>query len=169
MSVGDIDNDGEYEYFVSGTLTNFHDACRSRGYTGRCFIDCSLDGTLVWRLDIGQNIRAGAPLHPVCVQLQRGRQGRGGCQDRARHRDDPLCAGRHRAVPPVYHDAAEGWTPRYSHADNYVCARQDYRLHMAEVFRRWHTHPEVVNGRWPARWSSASALRRNARPTPVRG
>ena len=30
------------------------------------------------------------------------------CQDRARHRDDPLCAGRHRAVPPVYHDAAEG-------------------------------------------------------------
>ena len=22
--------------------------------------------------------------------------------------------------------------------------------HMAEVFRRWHTHPEVVNGRWPA-------------------
>jgi len=38
----------------------------------------------------------------------------------------------------------------YSHADNYVCTAQDYRLHMAEVFRRWHTHPEVVNGRWPA-------------------
>ena len=35
----------------------------------------------------------------------------------------------------------------YSHADNYVCTAQDYRLHMAEVFRRWHTHPEVVNGR----------------------
>ena len=39
---------------------NSHDVS-IKGYTGRCFIDCyKLDGTLVWRLDMGQNIRAGA-------------------------------------------------------------------------------------------------------------
>ena len=60
MSVGDIDNDGEYEYFVKWDPDNSHDVS-IKGYTGRCFIDCyKLDGTLVWRLDMGQNIRAGA-------------------------------------------------------------------------------------------------------------
>lgn len=39
MSVGDIDNDGEYEYFVKWDPDNSHDVS-IKGYTGRCFIDC---------------------------------------------------------------------------------------------------------------------------------
>lgn len=32
-----------------------------RGYTGNCYIDCyRLDGTLLWRVDMGPNIRSGA-------------------------------------------------------------------------------------------------------------
>ncbi|MBO4732456.1 MAG: hypothetical protein J5597_06605, partial [Spirochaetaceae bacterium] len=60
MSIGDIDGDGEYEFFVKWDPTNSHDVSH-KGYTGRCFIDCyKLSGRLLWRLDMGVNIRAGA-------------------------------------------------------------------------------------------------------------
>ena len=60
MSVGDVDGDGEYEYIVKWDPSNSHDVS-IKGYTGRCYLDCyKLDGTLLWRLDMGVNIRAGA-------------------------------------------------------------------------------------------------------------
>ncbi len=60
MSVGDVNGDGEYEYIVKWDPSNSHDVSH-RGYTGRCIIDCyTLSGTLLWRLDMGPNIRAGA-------------------------------------------------------------------------------------------------------------
>lgn len=59
-SVGDIDGDGIYEIFVKWDPTNSQDNSKT-GYTGSVFIDCyKLDGTLVWRVDLGKNIRAGA-------------------------------------------------------------------------------------------------------------
>lgn len=36
-----------------------------------------------------------------------------------------------------------------SHKSNFVCSANDYREHMANVFRHWQEHPEVVKGRWP--------------------
>ena len=40
--------------------SNSHDVSH-RGYTGNNYLDCyKLDGTLLWRLDMGVNIRAGA-------------------------------------------------------------------------------------------------------------
>lgn len=60
MSVSDVDGDGEYEYLVKWDPSNSHDVS-IKGYTGRCYIDCyKLDGRLLWRLDMGANIRAGA-------------------------------------------------------------------------------------------------------------
>ena len=60
MSVGDVDGDGELEYFVKWDPSNSHDVSH-KGYTGNCYIDCyKLDGRLLWRLDMGVNIRAGA-------------------------------------------------------------------------------------------------------------
>ncbi len=60
MSVGDVDGDGEYEYFLKWDPSNAHDVSH-KGYTGRCLIDCyTREGTLLWRLDMGPNIRAGA-------------------------------------------------------------------------------------------------------------
>ena len=60
MSIGDVDGDGEYEYIVKWDPSNSHDVS-IKGYTGKCYLDCmKLDGTLLWRLDMGVNIRAGA-------------------------------------------------------------------------------------------------------------
>ncbi|MFA9190938.1 rhamnogalacturonan lyase [Flavobacterium sp. FZUC8N2.13] len=59
-SVGDVDGDGQYEIFVKWDPSNAHDNSH-KGYTGNVFIDCyRLDGTLLWRIDLGKNIRAGA-------------------------------------------------------------------------------------------------------------
>jgi len=60
MSVGDVDGDGEYELFVKWDPSNSQDNSVN-GKTGNVFIDCyKLDGTKLWRIDLGVNIRAGA-------------------------------------------------------------------------------------------------------------
>ena len=59
-SVGDVDGDGQYEIFVKWDPSNSKDNSQD-GVTGKVFIDCyKLDGTKLWRIDLGQNIRAGA-------------------------------------------------------------------------------------------------------------
>ena len=61
MSVGDVDGDGQYELFLKWESTHAQDNSRSHGATGNTFIDCyKLDGTRLWRLDLGLNIRDGA-------------------------------------------------------------------------------------------------------------
>ena len=59
-SVGDVDGDGEYELFVKWTPSNAKDNSQS-GITDNTIIDCyRLDGTKLWRIDLGRNIRSGA-------------------------------------------------------------------------------------------------------------
>jgi len=59
-SVGDVDGDGEYEIFLKWDPSNSQDNSLS-GYTGNVYIDCyKLNGTKLWRIDLGKNIRAGA-------------------------------------------------------------------------------------------------------------
>lgn len=59
-SVGDADGDGQYELFVKWDPSNSKDNSKS-GYTGNVYLDCyKLDGTRLWRVDLGRNIRAGA-------------------------------------------------------------------------------------------------------------
>ena len=59
-SVGDVDGDGQYEIFLKWEPTNARDNSHD-GYTGPVFIDCyRLDGTHLWRINLGRNIRAGA-------------------------------------------------------------------------------------------------------------
>lgn len=59
-SVGDADGDGEYEIIVKWDPSNSQDNAKD-GYTGTVFLDCyKLDGTQLWRIDLGKNIRAGA-------------------------------------------------------------------------------------------------------------
>ena len=60
MSAGDLDGDGEYELILKWDPSNAHDNSQT-GYTGTVFIDAyKLDGTRLWRIDLGKNIRAGA-------------------------------------------------------------------------------------------------------------
>jgi rhamnogalacturonan endolyase len=59
-SVGDADGDGQYEFFVKWDPSNAKDNSQS-GYTGNVYVDAyRLDGTRLWRIDLGRNIRAGA-------------------------------------------------------------------------------------------------------------
>ena len=59
-SAADLDGDGEYELIVKWDPTNSKDNSQS-GFTGNVFIDgYKLDGTRLWRIDLGRNIRAGA-------------------------------------------------------------------------------------------------------------
>lgn len=60
MSVADLDGDGEYELIVKWDPSNSKDNSYS-GMTGNVYIDAyKLDGTKLWRIDLGRNIRAGA-------------------------------------------------------------------------------------------------------------
>jgi rhamnogalacturonan endolyase len=60
VSVGDLDGDGQYEIILKWDPTDSKDNSQD-GYTGNVFIDAyKLDGTRLWRLDLGRNIRAGA-------------------------------------------------------------------------------------------------------------
>jgi fibronectin-binding autotransporter adhesin len=59
-SVGDLDGDGDYEIVLKWDPSNSKDNSQS-GYTGNVYLDAyELDGTHLWRIDLGRNIRAGA-------------------------------------------------------------------------------------------------------------
>lgn len=59
-SVGDVDGDGEYEIILKWDPTNSHDNAHD-GFTGPTYLDCyKLDGTKLWRINLGENIRSGA-------------------------------------------------------------------------------------------------------------
>lgn len=59
-SVGDLDGDGEYEIIVKWDPSNSQDNSYY-GITGKVYIDAyKLDGTMLWRINLGKNIRAGA-------------------------------------------------------------------------------------------------------------
>ncbi|OFA02096.1 rhamnogalacturonan lyase [Duganella phyllosphaerae] len=59
-SPADLDGDGTYEIVVKWQPTNAKDNSQS-GYTGNTYLDAyQLDGTRLWRINLGKNIRAGA-------------------------------------------------------------------------------------------------------------
>ncbi|MDS0528308.1 rhamnogalacturonan lyase [Clostridium sp. SHJSY1] len=59
-SVGDVDGDGEYEIILKWDPSNSKDNSQA-GYTGNVYLDAyKLNGTRLWRVDLGKNIRAGA-------------------------------------------------------------------------------------------------------------
>ena len=66
-SVGDVDGDGQYEIILKWDPSNAHDNAHD-GYTGPTLFDCyRLDGTRLWRIDLGRNIRSGAHYTPFIV------------------------------------------------------------------------------------------------------
>lgn len=59
-SVGDLDGDGEYEIILKCSPSNSKRPPQ-RGFTGNTYLDAyKMDGTRLWRIDLGPNVRSGA-------------------------------------------------------------------------------------------------------------
>ena len=109
MSVGDVDGDGTYEYVVKWDPSNSKDVSQV-GYTGPVYLDTyELDGTLLHRIDLGVNIRAGAHYTQFLVYDFDG-DGRSEMMLKTAPgtKIDPLQRGRQRDLRAVHHDAAAG-------------------------------------------------------------
>ena len=64
-SAADLDGDGEYEIVLKWDPSNSKDNSQT-GYTGNVYLDgLEMDGTLLWRIDLGRNIRAGCALYSI--------------------------------------------------------------------------------------------------------
>ena len=150
MSIGDVDGVGEFEYIVKWDPSNSHDVS-IKGYTGKCYLDCmKLDGTLLWRLDMGVNIRAGAHYTQFMVYDFNG-DGKAEMAVKTAPGTKMIRYGvdgtakEERYITLLPEDIAAG----VGHEDNYVCSAEDYRRHMAEVFMHWQDCPQVKSGQWP--------------------
>lgn len=64
---GDLDGDGQYEIVMMWNPDDALDAA-TVGQTGKVYIDAyKLDGTFMWRIDMGYNIRAGQHDTMLCI------------------------------------------------------------------------------------------------------
>lgn len=65
-SVGDVDGDGEYEIFLKWDPTLLND--NGGGFSGEQIFDCyKMNGTLLWRINLGKNVNAGPHFNPFMV------------------------------------------------------------------------------------------------------
>lgn len=151
MSVGDMDGDGQYEYVVKWDPSNSKDVSHI-GYTGPVYIDCyKLDGTMLYRIDLGVNIRAGAHYTQFLVFDFDG-DGKAELMlktapgTKTIHYDAAGLPLSERFVTLLPEDASAG----YSHRDDYRMSASDYYEHIVRMFMSWHAHEEVRAGRWPA-------------------
>lgn len=151
VSVGDVDGDGQYEYVVKWDPSNSKDVSQ-RGYTGPVYLDTyELDGTLLNRLDLGVNIRAGAHYTQFLVYDFDG-DGRSetmlktapGTKSVQFAADGSVKKESYITLPKA--DRRAG----YSNDDDYRLSAADYEEHLVEMFLGWSERDEVVSGKWPA-------------------
>ncbi|MFB4277877.1 rhamnogalacturonan lyase [Nonomuraea sp. MTCD27] len=159
LSVGDVDGDGQYEYVVKWDPSNSKDVSQ-RGYTGNTYVDTyELNGTLRWRLDLGVNIRSGAHYTQFLVYDFDG-DGRSemmlktapGTKILRYGADGEVVSERYITMPRADLEAG------YSNTDDYRKSAADFFDHVADMFAKWHEHPEVVAGRWPATLEAAFGI-----------
>jgi hypothetical protein len=150
MSVGDVDGDGQYEYFVKWEPSNSKDVSQ-RGYTGNTYLDCyELDGTLLYRIDLGLNIRSGAHYTQFMAydfdgdgKAEMMMKTAPGTKIIRYNKDGSVLSENYITMPQE--DIAAG----FSHSDDYRLSAEGYYDHVVKMFMNWDKHPEVLSGRWP--------------------
>ncbi|NUO61007.1 MAG: rhamnogalacturonan lyase [Hamadaea sp.] len=155
MSVGDVDGDGRYELVVKWEPSNSKDVSQ-RGYTGPTYLDTyTLDGKLLWRLDLGVNIRSGAHYTQFLVY---DFDGDGRSEMMLKTAPGTKVISYDAAGNPAKERYVTMPRPGYSHADDYRLSAAGYFDHVVDMFMRWHEHPEVVAGHWPATLEQAFGI-----------
>ena len=137
-AIGDVDGDGEYEYIVRWEPTNARDVSQ-RGYTGKVYFDCyKLDGTLLWRIDMGKNLRAGS--HYNCFAVADVNQdGKAefavltapGTKYTVYNKDGSVKLEKYVTIPAD--DRANGVTDE----SNYCFSAPQYKAYFAEELTHW--------------------------------
>ncbi|MDQ0735715.1 hypothetical protein QFZ50_002178 [Arthrobacter agilis] len=159
MSVGDVDGDGAYEYFVKWDPSNSKDVSQI-GYTGNTYIDTyTAEGRLLSRIDLGVNIRSGAHYTQFMVSDFDG-DGRSelmlktapGTKTTTYGPDGAITSERYVMLPEA--DLAAGYTD----TDDYRLSAAGYYEHVVGMFRDWQDHPEVAAGNWPATLEEAFGI-----------
>ncbi|MDW4572247.1 rhamnogalacturonan lyase [Microbacterium sp. M3] len=158
-SVADVDGDGALEFIVKWDPSNSKDVSQV-GYTGPVYVDTyELDGTLLNRIDLGVNIRAGAHYTQFMVYDFDG-DGRSetmlktapGTKSTAYNADGSVVASDY--ITLLAEDVEAGVTDE----SDYRMSAADYRQHLIEMFEGWSEHPEVVAGNWPATLEQAFGI-----------
>ncbi|WP_112139992.1 rhamnogalacturonan lyase [Glycomyces dulcitolivorans] len=147
ISPGDLDGDGDYEYVVKWDPSNSKDVSQV-GYTGIVYLDAyTQEGELLWRIDLGVNIRAGAHYTQFDVYDFDG-DGKSEVMLKTAPgtKTTSYVKGREEYITLPRDDRRAGVT----HQDDYRMSAADYYDHLVEVFRGWDQHPEVLNGDWPS-------------------
>ncbi|WP_198586974.1 rhamnogalacturonan lyase [Glycomyces xiaoerkulensis] len=147
ISVGDLTGDGRYEYVVKWDPSNSKDVSQV-GYTGPVYLDAyTQEGEQLWRIDLGDNIRAGAHYLQFNVYDFDG-DGIAEVMFKTAPgvKSTSHVTGEEAFITIPEDDRAAGVT----HEDDYRFSADDYYDHVVGMFMGWHEHPEVVNGDWPA-------------------
>ncbi len=159
MSVGDVDGDGQYEYVVKWDPSNSKDVSQV-GYTGNVYVDAyEQDGTQLWRIDLGVNIRAGAHYTQFPVYDFDG-DGKAelmmktapGSKITTYKADGTVKSEKFVTIPK--RDRKAGVTD----ATDYRLSKSGYYEHLVEMFQGWSTRPEVTSGQWPATLEQAFGI-----------
>ncbi|WP_265520423.1 rhamnogalacturonan lyase [Oerskovia flava] len=158
IAVGDVDGDGQYEYVVKWDPSNSKDVSQV-GYTGPVYLDTyKADGTLLHRIDLGVNVRAGAHYAQVMV-YDFDADGRAEIMVKTapgtttlRYEDGEVVSDEPITIPQD--DLVAG----YGHDDDYRMSADDYYEHLVEMFVGWSEHPEVVAENWPATLEEAFGI-----------
>ncbi|MDT0267218.1 rhamnogalacturonan lyase [Streptomyces sp. DSM 44915] len=159
MSVGDVDGDGAYEYIVKWDPSNSKDVSQV-GYTGNVYLDTyELDGTLLYRVDLGVNVRAGAHYTQFLVSDFDG-DGRAELMLKTapgtkitRYNPQGRPTSEHHVTMPR-EDVRAG----HRHSDDHRLSAEQYFDHLVDMFQGWSSHPEVVAGNWPATLEEAFGI-----------
>ncbi|MEZ0446954.1 rhamnogalacturonan lyase [Cellulomonas sp. ICMP 17802] len=151
MSVADVDGDGQYEYIVKWDPSNSKDVSQV-GYTGNVYLDAyEQDGSQLWRIDLGVNIRAGAHYTQFPVYDYDG-DGKAelmmktapGTKITRYAADGSVASEAYVTLPQRDRDAG------VTDASDYRLSASGYFEHLVSMLEGWSSHPEVVAGHWPS-------------------
>ena len=134
-SVADLDGDGELEIVLKWDPSNSKDVSQ-KGYTGNTYLDAyELDGTQLWRIDMGVNIRSGAHYTQFPVydfdgdgQAELMVMPAPGTKVTT-YRDGRPAAERYVPISKYYRKAG------VTNQDDYRWSAADYADHLAELFQ----------------------------------